>query len=171
MAKHLVKCSICGKTFDANIEPFVKTCKDRRYAHKECFDNESLKKTQEDIDKENLEQYILKLLNLDYIDARVRKQIKTYVEEYNYTYSGIHKALVYFYEIKKNSIEKSNGGIGIVPYTYRDAFNYYYSLWEAQQKNEAKEIEQYKPEVIEISISRPERPIKKKKRFNFLDEE
>lgn len=171
MAKHLVKCSICGKVFDANVEPYVKTCKDRRYAHKECAEQQELKKSQEEKDKESLEQYIIKLLKIDYIDARIRKQINTYVQEYNYTFSGIQKALTYFYEIKKNPIEKANGGIGIVPYIYQESFNYYYSLWEAQQRNEVKEIEQYKPQIVEITINRPLRPIKQKKRFIFLDEE
>ena len=59
----------------------------------------------------------------------------------------------------------------IVPYIYQESFNYYYSLWEAQQRNEVKEIEQYKPQIVEITINRPLRPIKQKKRFIFLDEE
>ena len=69
-----------------------------------------------------------------------RKQMKDFVENYHYTYSGMKKALVYFYEIKKNDISKANGGIGIIPYVYRDAYNYYYTLWLANQKNENKVI-------------------------------
>ena len=69
-------------------------------------------------DKEELNEYIKKLFKIDYVDARIQKQIKQYVEEYHYSYSGIRKALIYFFEIKGNSIEKSNGGIGIVPYVY-----------------------------------------------------
>ena len=44
----------------------------------------------------------MSLFKTDYIDAKIRKQIKQYREEYNYTYSGIRKALVYFFEIKGN---------------------------------------------------------------------
>jgi hypothetical protein len=82
--------------------------------------------------------------------------------------------LVYFYEIKGNSIEKANGGIGIVPYVYQNAFNYYYALWEAQQKIEQKVpiIQEYVPKVVEIRIPNPERKVKKKRNlFSFLDEE
>ena len=113
----------------------------------------------------------MKLLKVDYIDARVRKQIKQYREEYNYTYSGIHKALVYFYEVKGNSTEKANGGIGIVPYVYQNAYNYYLAIWQAKQKNQDKVLHDYVPQVKEIRIPRPQRKIKKRELFTFLDEE
>lgn len=52
-----------------------------------------------------------------------------YIREYQYTYSGMLKALVYFYEVKGNNKNKANGGIGIIPFIYKDAYNYYYNLW------------------------------------------
>ena len=58
----------------------------------------------------------------------------------------------------------------IVPYIYKDAFNYYYQIWLAQQKNQDFKIEEYHPEEIVIKIPRPERPIKKRQLFTFLDE-
>lgn len=170
MAKHIVKCAICGMSFDANVEPFVKVSS-RRYAHQKCSENKEENLSQLEKDKEALEQYIMKLFNITYIDPRIRKQIKQYIEEYHYTYSGILKALVYHYEIKGGDIDKANGALGIVPYVYQKAYNYYYSLWEAQQKNKEKIIEHYIPKVKEIIIPVPERKIKKKKNFSFLDEE
>ena len=118
-----------------------------------------------------MENYIIQLLKLEYITPRIRKQLNTYQEQYGYTYSGMHKALIYFYEIKGNSVEKANGGVGIIPYVYQDAYNYYYSLWEAQQANKDKEIETYIPveEVVRIPV--PQRKLKKRKLFTFLDEE
>lgn len=127
--------------------------------------------TQEQKDKEALEQYIMTLFNTKYVEPRVQKQIAKYIEEYNYTYSGMLKALKYFYEIKGNSIEKSNGGIGILPYIYQNAYNYWYAVWLAQQKNSEKVIQQYIPQVKEIVIPVPEVKIKKRKLFKFLDEE
>ena len=170
MAKHIVKCAICGMSFDANVEPFVKVSS-RRYAHQKCSENKEENLSQLEKDKEALDQYIMKLFNITYIDPRIRKQIKQYIEEYHYTYSGILKALVYHYEIKGGDIDKANGALGIVPYVYQKAYNYYYSLWEAQQKNKEKIIEHYIPKVKEIIIPVPERKIKKKKNFSFLDEE
>jgi hypothetical protein len=143
----------------------------RRYAHTECSISEEQKKAKEELDKESLNNYIIKLFKIEYVDARIQKQIKQYVEEYNFTYSGIQKALTYFFEIKGNSIEKANGGIGIVPYVYKNAYDYYFSLWQAQQKNENKDIVAYIPTVKEIVIPRPQRKVKKRELFTFLDEE
>ena len=143
----------------------------RRYAHQECSLTEEQKISKEEQDKIDLENYILKLFKVDYVDARVRKQIKQYREEFNYTYSGIRKALTYFYEVKGNSIEKANGGIGIVPYVYQHAYNYYLALWQAQQKNQDKVLNDYVPRVKEIVIPRPQRKVKKRELFTFLDEE
>lgn len=109
---------------------------------------------------------------MDYVPPRVQKQIKNYVNDYNFTYTGILKALKYFYEIQDHSLEKANDGIGIVPYIYKAAYNYYYSIWLANQKNVDKNIDDYvKPEVREIKIPIPQRKIQKRKLFSFLDEE
>ena len=97
--------------------------------------------------------------------------MKKYVEEFNYTYSGIRKALIYHYEIKGGDKLKANGGIGIVPYVYENAYNYYYNLWLAKQKNKDVEVEQYTPQIKEIVIPRPQRKVKKRPLFTFLDEE
>ena len=113
----------------------------------------------------------MKLLGENYINPRVRKQLNQYVEEYNYTYSGMLKALIYFYEIKGNSVEKANGGVGIIPWIYKDAYNYYYNLWMIKQRNEDKNISLYVPQVQEVTIPIPKRKSYKRKLFSFLDEE
>ena len=167
---HQVKCLYCVKTFDRDKVPFIQVSK-RRYAHKECSMSEDEKKLQENKDREELYDYIMKLFNISFVDPKIQKQIKKYIEENNYTYSGIKKALVYFFEIKGNSVEKANGGIGIVPYVYTQAYNYYYSLWLAQQKNEDKIVQEYIPKVKEIVIPIPEKNPRKRKLFSFLDDE
>ena len=124
----------------------------------------------EDLDKMKLEQYINKLFHTDYVDPLIQKQIKNYIKEYNFTYSGILKSLVYFYEVKQNPVEKSNDGIGIVPWVYKQAFNYYYAIWLAQQKNTDKTVENYIPKETEIIIPRPKPKPHKKHLFSFLDD-
>ena len=170
MAKHIVKCAICNETFDANTVPYIKV-NSRRYAHKSCSDAKKQQVSQEEKDKTALLDYIKQLLKLEYVTARIQKQIKQYVDEYHYTYSGMRKALIYFYEIKGNDIEKANGGIGIIPYVYDAAYRYYYDLWLAQERNRGKEISEYKPDVIIINIPRPKKKIKKRRLFSFLDSE
>ena len=119
----------------------------------------------------------MELFNSDYVYAKIKKQIKDYVTNYGYAYSGIHKALIYYYEVKGNKFDegKAQGGIGIVPYVYQSAFNYYYSIWEAQQKQEhivdAESLAEYIPRVIEVKIPVPKRQEKKRNLFSFLDEE
>lgn len=167
---HIVTCIYCKKKFDRDKYPFVQVS-NRRYAHTECSMSDDQKKAKEESDKEALNNYIMKLFKTTYVDARIQKQIKQYVDEYNFTYSGIQKALTYFFEIKGNSLEKANGGIGIVPYVYKNAYNYYFSLWQAQQKNEDKVVTDYVPNIKEIVIPRPQRKVKKRQLFTFLDKE
>ena len=81
------------------------------------------------------------------------------------------KALTYFYEVKGNDIQKANGGIGIIPYCYNQAFEYYYNIFLSNQQNKQKDINMYIPKVVEIHIPVPQKRIKKKKIFTFLDEE
>lgn len=166
----LVKCPYCGKTFDRNLEEFVQI-NSRRFAHKICYDQHESHLTQEQKDLETLQNFIKKLFNTDTISVRIKKQIEDYHNNKNYTYSGIYKSLVYFYQVKGNSIEKANGGIGIVPYVYEDARNYYTAIWEAQQRSQAKPIEQWKPKIVEIHIPPPVSKPMKSSRFSFLDEE
>ena len=166
---HFVVCLYCQKRFDTEQEPFVKPNK-VRYAHKSCADLREASKTQEERDKEALEKYILKLLDEPYLSARVKKQIKEYQEQYQYTYSGMLKSLIWFYEIKGHSTEKANGGIGIIPYIYKDACNYYYNLYLAQQYNENKEITEQK-NIKEITILSPQVERKKIRLFSFENDE
>ena len=111
---HYVNCIYCKKRVDRDKVSTVQVSA-RRYAHKECAENYENNKSQEEKDIEALEKYIMKLFNEDYVNARVRKQIKEYREQYQYTYSGMLKTLVYWYEIKGNSTEKANGGIACNP--------------------------------------------------------
>jgi len=166
---HKVKCYYCQQIFDRDKEPFVQV-NGRRYAHKLCAEKAETHVEEVLDDKGKLEQYIMHLFGDTYVSPRIRKQINDYVNTYNFTYSGILKALTYFYEIKDGDKDKANNGIGIVPYVYKDAFNYYYNLWLAQQKNKDFKYEEYHPEEVVIKIPRPQRSIKKRQLFTFLDE-
>lgn len=119
----------------------------------------------------------MKLFKSDYVYPKVKRQIKSYIEDYGFTYSGILKALIYYYEVKGNSFDelKAGGGIGIVVYVYQQAYNYYYAIWEAQQKQEevlaGTSLEEFIPKVVEITIPVPKRQTLKRQLFTFLDEE
>jgi len=170
---HVVICSVCGCKFDRDKLQAVKSGA-RRYAHYDCLPTGELvplpEKPKENPDLTKLKDYINEKYGKAANWQLIMRQIKTFTEEKNYSLSGILKSLVYFYDIKHNSVEQSNGGIGIVPYTYQAAYDYYYSLFLAQSQNENKDIKVITSKVKEITIPLPE--IKKEKRlFNFLNEE
>lgn len=167
---HYVTCKFCKERFDRDKEPTVKIS-ERRYAHKSCAEKQEALKTQDEKDLGELENYIKELLKINTINAKIRKQIHTFHKEYNYSYSGMKKTLHWFFEIKGNPIEKANGGIGIIPYVYDEACQYYYALYLAQLVNQEKNIEEYKPTERIISIFSPRTYIKKRKLFNLDEEE
>lgn len=172
MAKHIVKCPICGEHFDASAEPYVMVNK-RRYAHKICAESAQANKTKEEEDREILEEYIKELFNLTSITPKIKRQIKVYHEENNYSYSGMYKTLKYFFEIKNNSVEKANGGIGIIPYVWNDALVYWRSIWEAQQQISKTATNDFILSSREVRIAPPcRKPMKHIQRlFSFLEEE
>lgn len=167
---HYVTCTICKKRFDRDKYPAV-LVNTRRYAHASCAGALSEEQAKEEQDRQALEGYIIQLFNLKHMDGRITLQIKKFIQDYNYTYSGILRTLKYFYEVKKNDLSKSNNGIGIVPWVYQEAYNYYYNQWLLKQKNTDKNIEEYSPHYIDIVIKEPMRQPKKRKIFTFLDEE
>ena len=166
---HMVKCTVCGKRFNRDKIQAVKTGP-MRYAHQVCFpEGELVPLEVEDPELAELENYIQNLLGEDYNRARVNKQIKDFRQNYDYSYSGMLKTLIWFYDIKGNSKDKANGGIGIIPFVYQDACNYYYSLYLAQIAN--AQIENFKPVVREITIASPEVYRKPIKMFNVGEDE
>lgn len=157
---HIVKCAICQKTFDRDKIQAVKHGA-RRYSHYECEPTgEKVPLIKKDEDLQKLLEYINILFKGQQNQAKVNQSIKKFHNELGYSYSGIQKALYYFYEIKHNSIDKANGGISIVPFVYKDAYNYYYDLFMAQQRNENKKP--FIERVREIIIKPPkvEKPVK-----------
>ena len=167
---HIVKCVICGEQFNRDKIQAVKISA-RRYAHHACKpDGELVPLEEKDPDLVKLEEYIKALMQEDFIGPRVRKQIKDFQEQYSYSYSGMLKSLIYFYEVKGNS--KANAdkyGIGIIPYVYKDAYNYYYDLFLAKSRNDNKDITEVTSKVKEITIKLP--VVKMPMKLFNLDEE
>lgn len=137
-----------------------------RYVHKACA------ATHPADDKERLTLYIIKMFRLkdDFIIPKYMKQLTQYEKDYNFTYSGMLSSLKYWYEVKHNPVDL-NRGVGIIPYVYKDAREYYYALWLADQENQKKNMNEFIPKDIEVVISPPQRKIEKRKMFTFLDKE
>lgn len=166
-------CHYCKKQIDKSKEQYKELSKGK-FAHLSCWDANKDKLT----DKEKLENYICDLYGIKKITQKISRQIKDYVENYGYTYSGILKALVYHHEVKGNKYDptKARGSIRIVEYVYQQAYNYYYSIWEAQQKQQQvivdnSLLEKYIPKEITIKIPMPKPQPLKKRLFSFLDKD
>ncbi len=147
----------------------------RRYACYDCYPQGDLVpmnmggKSQDQIDLEN---YLKKLFNYKQLTPRLNKQIKNFVENNNYTYSGIHKTLIYFYEIEKHPLdERYKGTIAIVEYYYQKALAYYFKLYKAQEVNKNKTEKDFQIEMRVIVIDEPyyyKPPIKE---FKFWEDD
>lgn len=167
---HIVKCFVCGKSFDRDKEPAVQVTK-RRYAHKACAENNGAQTIQQEKVKAEFFQYLEKLFGKGYDYVVNSKLAESYITDYGFTYSGMQKALYYFYEVLHNDISQAEGRIGIIPYTYEQAYRYFYDIWEKQQINKEKNVADYIPKKIIVSIPEPQRQVKRPKVFTFLDEE
>jgi len=167
MAKLMAKCYYCGLMFDRNEEEFV-AINSRRYAHKACHEKIQSEKTQDEKDYEALTQYIKKVFGYTTIPAKITRQITDYKKQYDFTYSGMLKALTWWFDVKKNTTENTNGGIGILPYIYNDAKTYYYGLYVAQMANQGRKIE---TKVEEIEIAPPQVYVQPPKLFVMEEEE
>lgn len=167
MAKHLVKCLYCKEIFDAKPEDMnIVWCKPRanRYAHIKCKEKEEENKSQEDKDFEELYRYVRKEQGSNFNFVQFKKIVDTWKKDYNYSYSGMLKSLLYFYEVKKNSKEKLRAGsIGIIPFCYTQAYNYYYNIYIASQVANKDNPYTY----IEINIDAPQKKGLPPKLFNL----
>lgn len=174
MGKKL-KCLYCGKEIDTSIDEYKKVTS-TRYAHLSCAEEELKKPKPKPKEKPKTQKEIIKEIN-DFLanhfgDAadygKTNRLLKVYLKE-GMTASGILKTLEYYYDVKKHSVAESGGSIGIVPYVYKEAKDYYQKTWEANKNNEGLELEQ---ETVSITISNPQFRLPKKQTFfNFLDEE
>lgn len=169
MPAHYVKCLYCGKKFDAkpNEEDIVWfKPRSNRYAHIECKEQQSEEDNAEAKAFDELYRYVKKEQGENFNFVQFQRVTDAWKKDYNYTYSGMLKSLLYFYEVKGNSKEKfKEGSIGIIPFCYVQAYNYYYGIYLASQRagtgtynSEAKR---------EITIDAPAAKVKPPKLFNL----
>ena len=123
MAQNIVKCSLCGLGV---LKAEAVRYKNKNY-HADCKEKK--------VEKEELSEYICRLFSLKAPGPRINTQLKSFFEKYpNYTYKGIKQALEFFYEVQKKPKEKANQGIGIVPYLYDSAQEYFNNISLRQER-------------------------------------
>lgn len=157
-----VKCHLCGQLFDKDTGIRI----DEKNFHKLCGN--------EYLDKKEIFKYVARLFGFKSETKpgpRITSQLKSFKQKYpHYTYEGILNALKYHFEIRKGSIDKANEGIGIVPYVYDEAQEFFTKLKNKQDRI-AQVIEQQlevKPEILTIKKTAEEK--KKKQSLYNLEE-
>lgn len=135
-----VKCPQCGQYFDRSSEPAVEH--KNRWYHQKCFD------AFWEVESARLEliDFILRLFKIKAPGPKIYAQINRYLDQSGFTYRGILQALQYFYEVLGKSTEKSNSGIGIVPYVYLEAQTHFQNK-ENRDQRVLSQVAQYKKVV------------------------
>lgn len=130
-----------------------------RYYHYACHEQK--------IQREELLDYICKLYGFKGPGPKIFRQIKKYLTDNpSWTHLGIQQALMYFYEVKHNSVEKANEGIGIVPYVYNEA-QQYYAAQEARQKRVAEQLRNSLETTQQSVVINVDKSKKSKKEYNL----
>lgn len=171
MAKHIVTCRVCKKTFDTNDENEKWVMPSPRYYfHEQCY-NDWKHNTDNATDEDwviLIYDFIARDLKGEYNYWSCEQLRKKYIRENKFTNKGIYFTLKYFYEVKKNPWSKANGSLGIVPYVYKDATEYWTDL-EWKKRGFMKAIEEQIFERANRDVIRFKRPTinKKKEKYNL----
>lgn len=156
-----VKCPYCEQRFNRNdINIKVKQISAKRYAHHDCWQKYMDSLTQEEKDQINFYNYVKTLFKENYNYILTKKLAERYVKENSYTYSGMLKSLKWYYEIQNNSTDEANGTIGIIPYIYNQALQYYYKLYEATMINRNLDLMELQMPPRHITIMSPRKETK-----------
>ena len=141
------KCPYCNN--EVKEEDAIYNTKTKRYYHEQCYNIL--------LEKKQLTDYICELFNYKKPSVKIYQQMASYYE-HGVSYADMLLALKYFYEIKKGDINKSQGGIGIIPYVINEAKEFV-TLEKIEQdklikKFENNVIEQKETKIIHIAEQR-----------------
>lgn len=159
--KNIKKCFYCKGDVDITTEEYGKP-RINRYAHKSCYmENYTLDEQCVDLLYQRLAEYGVKINFL-----KAENQRSTYISKDGFTNEGILRAIEYHYGVQKGNPAKAGGGIGIVPYVYSKAQEYY--KLNATQKRKLVRVvhNQLKTKAESVTVTLTE---KEKKNFIDLD--
>ncbi len=161
----LVHCRICKQPIDREIDTDWIMKSRNFYYHKSCYNN--WRESDHSNDEAYIEliyDYISHDLKINYDYFLCEAQRKKFLKENKMTNKGILFSLKYFYEVQKGDREKSHGGIGIVPYIYKEACEYWVER-ERRNKGIVEKIEQQMREAKDrrhrvVKAKRKKKPAK-----------
>ena len=124
------KCPVCNN--EVKEEDAIYNTKTKRYYHELCY--QSL------LDRKKLCDYICEIYGYKGPSPKMYQQMTAYYER-GISYSDMLLALKYFYEVEKGDPNKSQQGIGIIPYVL-DRAKEYASLEELEKNKLIEKFEQ-----------------------------
>lgn len=148
--KAKVKCPQCGEMMNREGKIPVKS----RFYHPECLEDlrkqnaegtKSVNLSSNENEYAELISYICERYDIPRPTGMILKQIKTYKEDFGYRYKGMELALRFFYDLEENHV-RDDAGVGIIPYVYDRAKNFYARRIELQNSltDEEPEVRVFK---------------------------
>ena len=165
-----VMCRVCKQRFDRE-----KLLKDvdwvmpskNYYYHKGCYeswisDKGNIKATLQDEEWiAYIWDYLKRDLKISFDYRKCESQRAHFVKNKHYTNKGIFFALKYFYEVMGGKSDKSEGGIGIIPYIYADSTAYWQEKYMRQKEVLElieKQMEERRNREVVVMRPRSKRP-------------
>jgi len=134
------------------------------YYHKECYETWKAQPATNDDWILMIYDFLARDIKVSYDYFLCDAQIKKYWKDNKINPKGIYFTLKYFYEVKKNPWV-GHGGLGIVPYVFTEAKNFWIEQ-ERKKRGIMKQMEENAKEKVIIKITKNN---KKKEKYN-LDE-
>ena len=155
--RNTVICQVCRKNINKLTDEYLK--RSNGYVHKTCV-------PPDEADRLELCNYISELFHIKTPGPVNMALIKRFHTENGYSYKSMYYALKYYFEIQKGSIEKAQERIGILPYVYDDAKEYYEKLTRLQN-NILINIEKQMSKKEKVLVVKEEQNHKKIREINL----
>ena len=186
------KCPYCGKEFIRKEEDegvvWVKNTIEglgtRSYYHVDCYKLakttpkkewpawvKKLKNAEDELNlyTEMCYDYLRRDLKIAADFVKIKSQLKNFNKSRSMRYEGMYKTLLYCYEVQHMDKTKAEGGVGIIPYQYESAYNYFVARkGMANDLNDLIE-EQIKAKKNAVMVQRSKNVVKKKDRFSLVE--
>ena len=135
------------------------------YFHKTCYDTWKAAPATDEEWVSMIFDFLARDMKVKYNYHLCKAQIEKFWKDNKINPKGIYFTLKYFYEVKHNSWEKGHGGLGIVPWVFDDAKQYWIEQ-ERKKRGFLKELEAQSKERAVIKITRKE---KTRDKYNLDD--
>lgn len=171
MSEYIPECRVCKKPIDKSKNDWIMPSKNQYY-HRKCFKEWKRSDPKDDEEyKKLIYSYLSHDLKVEYQYWMCEQQMKKMVKE-GKTLRGILFTLKYFYGIKHGNWLKGHGGLGIVPFVYEEAAQY----WVNRENREKGIVDKIEQQIRESAAQEKtvvaQKKVTRRKKISFsLDDE